>query len=260
MNAADLERYAGLASAAADLARAETLPRFRSVAVQAKADGTVVTEADRDAEHAIRAFLRAETPGFGILGEEFGEEAGERGRPVWVIDPVDGTFGFARGVPLFTTILALVDEGETVVGLIDMPRANERYVGWRGGGAWRDGTRVHASTETDLARAMVAHADDHAFRKVGQEAVLAHLRASCSLLRGYTDAFGHALVLGGGVDVMVDPSLAPWDVAATRLLVPEAGGACFEVQHSSGRSGCVIGSPALVEELASHFVLEGGRA
>jgi len=260
VNAADLERYANVASRAADLARAETLPRFRAVAVEPKPDGTVVTEADRAAEHAIRAFLRAETPGFGILGEELGEEAGERGRPMWVIDPIDGTFAYARGVPLFTTLLALVEEGETVVGLIDVPRANERYVGWLGGGAWRDGTRVHASAERDLARAMVAHADAPSFRRVGQEGLLAHLRATCSLLRGYTDAFGHALVLGGGVDVMVHPNLAVWDIAATRLLVPEAGGACFEFQHASGRQGALLGSPALVEELATHLVLDGGHA
>lgn len=256
----ELEAAARIAAQAADRARAEVLPRFRQVAVETKADGTVVTEADLASERAIRDLLREATPDFGILGEELGEVAAERGRPVWVIDPIDGTINYSRGIPLFATILALVDEGETVVGLIDLPCMDERYVGWKGGGCHRNGSPVRVSDERDLARALVAHADPYLFKRVGQEAVFAHLQATCSSLRGYTDAFGHALVLGGGVDVMVDPSLAVWDLAATRLLVPEAGGKYLEFAHASGRLGCAFGSPALVEELAEFLVLDGGAA
>ena len=165
MDAAQLEQAARCAEAAADAARAETLPRFRSVAVETKSDGTPVTEADLAAERAIRGVLRSAFPDFGILGEEFGEEGiGER--PFWVVDPIDGTIAFSRGIPLFSTLIALVEDGEPVLGLIDCPTLDERYVGWRRGGCRRNGVPTHVSAETDLARGIVSHGDPSYFEKM----------------------------------------------------------------------------------------------
>ena len=109
-----------------------------------KGVGNPVTEADRAAERAIRAVLREATPDIGILGEEYGEEGAPEGRR-WLVDPIDGTIAFSRGVPLFGTLLALLEEGEPVLGLIDLPALDERTLGFRGGGVRRNGEPVRVS-------------------------------------------------------------------------------------------------------------------
>ena len=247
MSSIDLAAAARAAEAAADLARAEILPRFRAVAVETKSDGSPVTEADRAAERAIRARLRAAFPDFGVLGEEFGEEGGDG--PRWIIDPIDGTIAFSRGIPLFATLIALVDDGEPVLGLIDCPALDERYVGWRGGGCRRNGVPTRVSQETDLRRAIVSHGDPFCFDLFGARAAFERMAREIPMLRGYTDAFGHAQVLAGGVDAMVDVALNLWDAAATQILVEEAGGRCVTLPGPEGKLGLVFGSPALVEQL-----------
>jgi histidinol-phosphatase len=246
--ASTLERAAAAAAAAADRARAEILPRFRSVSVETKADGSPVTEADRSAERAIRAVLAEAFPDFAILGEEFGGEA-DAARPHWLVDPIDGTIAFSRGIPLFATLIALVDEGEPVLGLIDLPTLDERTVGWKGGGCRRNGRPVRVSQASDPRRALLAHGDLFCFQRWGRQAAFERMARTFPFLRGYTDAFGHAQVVGGGVDAMVDLDLNPWDAAATQLLVPEAGGRCETLRHESGKLGLVFGAPALVERL-----------
>jgi myo-inositol-1(or 4)-monophosphatase len=243
-----LEQAARSAEAAADAARAETLPRFRSVAVETKSDGTPVTEADRAAERVIRAMLREAFPDFGFLGEEFGEE-GIDDRPFWVVDPIDGTIAFSRGIPLFSTLIALVEDGEPVLGLIDCPTLDERYVGWRGGGCRRNGVPTGVSRETDLARSIVSHGDPVWFDRFGKREGFERMARSIPMLRGYTDAFGHAQVLSGGVGAMVDLDLYPWDAAAAQILVPEAGGRCVTLPGPGRKVGLVLGNPALVEQL-----------
>jgi histidinol-phosphatase len=244
----DLQAAAHAAQAAADLARTETLSRFRNVAVETKSDGSPVTEADRAAEQAIRKSLKAATPDFSILGEEFGEE-GSADRPRWLIDPIDGTIAYSRGIPLFTTLIALVDEGTPVVGLIDCPALDERFVGWTGGGCHRNGHQTRASQESDLGRAIISHGDPYCFDLFDQRPAYERMTREIPMLRGYTDAFGHAQVLSGGVDAMLDLCLNPWDAAATQVLVPEAGGRCETLPTHDGKLGLVIGSPALVEQL-----------
>jgi len=248
MRSLDLEAAALAAGRAADLARREILARFRAVSVEQKADGSPVTEADRAAERAIRGHLRAAFPDFAIEGEEYGEE-GSREGPRWVVDPIDGTVGFARGIPLMTTLIALVDGDEPLVGLIDVPALDERYLGWRGGGCRRNGVPTRVSQETDLRRAIVSHGDPFTFDLYGERPAFERMAREIPLLRGYTDAFGHSQVLAGGVGAMIDLCLNPWDMAATRLLVPEAGGRCERLAPRAGKGGLVLGAPALVEQL-----------
>ncbi len=243
-----LERAARVAEAAARRARAETLPRFRSVDVETKSDGSPVTEADRAAERAIRSELRAAFPEFGVTGEEYGDE-GPEDAPRWIIDPIDGTVAFSRGIPLFTTLIALLDEDEPVVGVIDCPTLDECYVGFEGGGCRRNGTPVRVSQAADLSQALISHGDPIAFARFGEMPAFERMARELPWLRGYTDAFGHAQVLSGGVDAMVDLELSPWDCAATRILVPEAGGRCELLEERRGKRGLVIGAPALVEHL-----------
>ncbi len=250
MNSIDLEKVAAVACAAADLARAEVMPRFRSVAVEKKGDGTPVTEADFAAERVIRKQLQEGFPEFSILGEEYGAEGRSDG-PEWIVDPIDGTLGFSRGIPLFSTLIALAVDGEPVMGLIDLPALGERYVGWKGGGCRRNGVPTRVSEETDLRTAIISHGDPFCFTERGELPALERMVREIPYLRGYTDAFGYAQVLGGGVGAMVDLGLRIWDVAPTQILVPEAGGRCVTLSEHEGKIGLVVGSPSLVDQLTA---------
>jgi histidinol phosphatase-like enzyme (inositol monophosphatase family) len=248
----DLEAAAKAAALAADAARRETLPRFRRVATEIKADGSPVTEADRAAERAMREVLRGFDPDLGILGEEYGQEgSAERG---WLLDPIDGTIAYSRGIPLFTTLIALLEDGEPVLGLIDAPALDERYLGWRGAGVKRNGEFVRVSQESDPKKAIISHGDPFAFDRFGARDAFDRMSAELPLLRGYTDAFGHSQVLHGGVAAMVDPLLNPWDAAPAQILVPEAGGRCITIDRRAEKRGLglIIGSPALVEILSDY--------
>ncbi|MGI9592219.1 MAG: inositol monophosphatase family protein [Myxococcota bacterium] len=252
MPALDFEAVARAAQSAADAARRETIPRFRRIGFETSLGGLLGGGADCGAERAIRRQLRESFPDFGIVGEEFGEE-GADDRPRWVVDPIDGTIAFSRGIPLYTTLIALLEEGEPVFGLIDCPLLDERYLGWRGGGCQRNGEPTHVSAEEDLARAIVSHGDPFCFDLYGAPEAFERLARECKLLRGYTDAFGHAQVLGGGVAAMVDLNLNLWDAAPSLVLVPEAGGRIVQLPEKDGKIGLVFGGTAIVEKLLGFF-------
>ena len=267
-DALDLDALLVVAQKAADAARECTLAVFRhdDLGVETKADGSPVTVADRAAERAVRDVFGAETPDFVVEGEEYGGGEISADGPRWVVDPIDGTIAFTRGLPTFGTIIALLDSaGDPCVGLIDLPAIGERVLGRRGGGVVDErGRRVRVSSREELDAAMIAHGDAYAFERFGRRDVLVELARTHDLLRGYTDAFGHVQVIRGAVDAMIDLDLATWDVAATRLLIPEAGGK-LEVfgrlgghgDVSDGRDcGVVFGAPAVVSELsARHFAV-----
>ena len=172
MDSGELKRAAAVAERACERARKEILSRFRCVDVEFKQDGSPVTEADRAAERAIRETLRDAYPDYGLLGEEYGaEDAASPDAPRWIIDPIDGTISFSRGIPLFGTLIALMVEAEPVVGVIDLPVLGERYVGWKGGGCRRNGERVRASQVTALRRCLVSPGDPICFEFAGRREV-----------------------------------------------------------------------------------------
>jgi histidinol-phosphatase len=255
MTAIDLAEAARVAEAAADAARSEILPRFRDVAVEIKGDGTPVTEADRAAERAIRSVLAEATPEISVLGEEYGGEAAPEGLS-WLVDPVDGTLSFSRGIPLFGTLIALLEDGEPVVGLIDLHALGERTIGWRGGGVRCNGRSVRASERTEIREAVIATGDAYCFDLFGEKPAREAMARDLRCLRGYADCFGHAQVVRGSVDAMVDLALNPWDAAPAQLLVTEAGGRCELLDRGAGHSyrlGLVMGSPALVDQLLQYL-------
>jgi len=265
----ELELALEVAHRAADRARAEILPRYRHVAIETKQDGSPVTEADRAAEQAIRSVLREAFPEDAILGEELGEDPGQSGRGAarsgppgserrWVIDPIDGTIAFARGIPLFTTLIALLIDDEPVLGLIDLPAVDDRIGGVRGGGVWRGAERLAVSNVDALERALVCHGDLFCFDRSGARPAYERMAAVVPMLRGYTDAFGHLLVLSGAADAMVDCDLNPWDAAVTRVLAREAGGVCWMREHPDrGKVDLVFGNEPLVHQLGSLFLTPG---
>jgi histidinol-phosphatase len=256
LDAGALTRARDLAVAAARAPRGLILDAFRSpdLAVEIKADGTPVTRADRAAEAVIREQLRRseEFGAFEIVGEEGGAEGGPA-RYRWLIDPVDGTRGFARGLPTFGTIVALEerDSGRPLVGVIHLPVADETLAGALGLGAERAGRRLRASEASDLHGAVLSVPDAVEFRSARMEQAYAAVHAACDRVRGYTDCWAHARVIAGEVDAMLEPGLSPWDVRATQLLVTEAGGAWrARPSRAAGKVDIVFGSAALVGTLA----------
>lgn len=253
IDAASLRAALAVAARACDAARAEILPRFRRSAVETKQDGSPVTEADRAAERAIRRVIGEAFPDDAILGEELGATS-RPARRRWVVDPIDGTIAFARGIPLFTTIVALEVDGEAVLGMIDLPAVGDRIGGHLGGGVLRGGERIGVSKTARLADALVCHGDLYCFDAAGLRGAHERMARAIPKLRGYTDAFGHLLVLSGAADAMVDCDLNPWDAAATRVLAREAGGTCWLREREAGRKvDLVFGNPSILAELAPLF-------
>jgi histidinol-phosphatase len=198
----------------ADDADALSLPRFRAVDlhVETKPDLTPVTDADRAVERALRERIARDRPGDGVLGEEEGDDGGDIR---WILDPIDGTKNFSRGIPVWATLIALERDGEIVCGVASAPALGHRWWAARGEGAYRDGEPLHVSKIARLEEATVScsYARD-----------LARLEDTARHARGFGDFWQHMLVAEGAVDVAVDAALARWDVAALEPIVTEAGG------------------------------------
>lgn len=201
-----------------------TLAHFQTgIAAEAKPDATPVTMADREAELLARDLIEARFPQDGIVGEEFGEtRTGERRR--WIIDPIDGTRSFVRGVPLYGVLLALEDEGESVLGVLHFPALAETVYAARGVGCWWNGRRARVSDVARLEDAVILTTDVERLDARGQRAAWDELRSRANITRTWGDCYGHALVATGRAEAMLDPLLAPWDAAALHPVVQEAGG------------------------------------
>jgi histidinol-phosphatase len=198
----------------ADLADSLSLPRFRAedLHVETKPDLTPVTDADRTVERALRERIAAERPGESVVGEEEGED---HGAVRWILDPIDGTRNFSRGIPVWATLIALERDGELLCGVASAPALGQRWWAARGEGAWRDGRRLHVSGVGRLANASVScsHGSD-----------LARLEPFVWHARGLGDFWQSMLVAEGSLEVAVDARLALWDFAPFVPLVEEAGG------------------------------------
>jgi histidinol phosphatase-like enzyme (inositol monophosphatase family) len=218
------ERELRVAREAVAAAGAITLEHFgRGVAVERKADQSPVTIADRRSEECIRAALEAAFPADGLLGEEFGERSGSSGRR-WIVDPIDGTQSFIRGVPLYGILVGLEEEGRAVVGVMGFPALDLTYWAAHGGGAFRNGERIRVSTVASLADATVVSSDVKPQVFGDRYPRFERLLRTAACYRGWGDCYGYALVAGGQADVMVDAILSPWDAAAVLPIVEEAGG------------------------------------
>jgi len=210
---ADLE----FALSLADDADALTLARFRAadLRVETKADLTPVTDADRAVERALRERVAAERPGEGVFGEEEGDAGAASSRARWIVDPIDGTRNFSRGIPVWATLLALERDGELVLGVVSAPALGRRWWAARGEGAYCNGTAIRVSGVTQLADAAVSAA---------LSADLAALEDIAWHARGLGDFWQHVLVAEGSLDAAIDYPLQLWDYAALVPIVEEAGG------------------------------------
>ena len=214
------------------LAEAEILPRFRKVAVDTKADGTVVTEADRQAERVMRQAIAQRHPEDAVLGEEWGESGPADARRRWILDPIDGTIWFTLGVPVFGTLVGLLMDGQPVLGVIGCPGLGEVFYAETGGGCWktvRGGApeRVRVAAPAPLAQARISACGPHGsdIQPTPESALnMTALIRGSGAFRFIGDCLQHALVCEGRVHAAVDTLMKPWDIAALVPCVREAGG------------------------------------
>ncbi|EFK54542.1 histidinol-phosphatase [Corynebacterium genitalium ATCC 33030] len=219
-----------LALELAELADGITLDRFESadLKVDSKPDMTPVSDADIAVEAALRAKLESARPSDAVLGEEFGGDVQFEGRQ-WVIDPIDGTKNFVRGVPVWATLIALLEDGKPVVGVVSAPALARRWYASQGSGAWRtfaDGSvkRLGVSGVEGLEDASISISSLSGWRDRDLRDQLISLTDDVWRLRGYGDFFSYCLVAEGAVDIAAEPEVSLWDLAALSVLVTEAGG------------------------------------
>lgn len=190
--------------------------------VTMKDDLTPVTQADREAEAVIVESLSAAFPDIGFLGEELGRRGPQERR--WIVDPIDGTRNFVRRIPVWATLVALEEAGEVTVGVIHNPVTGELYAARRGGGAWLNGERIHVSTVADLGAAHLLHAGLRLLRESGWWESFVRLVDATERQRGFGDYLGYGLVAEGKAEIYAEADLKPWDLAAPKILIEEAGG------------------------------------
>jgi histidinol-phosphatase len=231
-----------LALTLADAADALALPAFdRGADAVAKADGTPVTATDREIERALRERITAERPEDAILGEELGA-VGE-GERRWVLDPLDGTEWFARGIPVWGTLIALEDASGPLVAVVSAPALRRRWWAARGEGAFRDGQRISVSDVATVEQALVAHANLYLGFDIDADALLRAARLS----GGYESFLGLMLCAEGAVDAAFAPRGFLWDLLPAQLIVEEAGGVFtdFDGRRTAAGRGAVAANPAL---------------
>ena len=223
----DLAELLQVALHASDAADAISLSGFtsRSFGVTRKADNSEVTDIDRATEQAIVASLSSARPDYGIYGEEFGTSGPANAEATWVIDPIDGTTNFVRGVPVWATLIALVRNGVPKLGVVSAPAMRFRWWATTGGGAFFNGTRIYASSTATVSEAHVSTTPNAGWHAVGGIPKLVQLQTDALRARGFGDFWQHMLVAQGAIDVAVDViGLQPYDNAAIYPIVQEAGG------------------------------------
>jgi len=192
--------------------------------VEKKSDNTPVTLADREGEALIRGTIGKAFPSDGFLGEEFGNQPGTSGFR-WVIDPIDGTKSFVRHIPLWATLIGLEYRGEQIVGVAHIPVFGMTYRALRGDGAFMNERKICVSAIATLADAMICYSSINWFTRAGRERAFIELANRTARQRGFGDFYGFVLVAEGAAELMVEHGVSPWDIAALKAIVEEAGGA-----------------------------------
>ena len=246
----DLGELLKTAQAAATAADVVSLAGFtnRQFTVSRKADNSEVTEIDRNTETAITSVLRDATPGFGIFGEEHGISGPTDAEYLWVIDPIDGTTNFVRGVPVWGSLIALVHNEVPVLSVVSAPALGMRWWASIGSGAYFNGTRIYVSTVKDLSEAHVSTTPNAGWDRIGGIPALQHIQVEALRSRGFGDFWQHMLVAQGAIDIAIDAiGLAPYDNAAIYPIVQEAGGTITDRNGKSDwRANSMISSNGLL--------------
>ncbi|MDQ4011226.1 MAG: histidinol-phosphatase [Actinomycetota bacterium] len=247
-----------LALSLADTADAITMDRVGAADLQVdrKPDRTPVTDADLAVEEAVRAVLLHQRPQDAVLGEEGGGPADQRAGRVWLLDPIDGTKNFLRGVPVWATLIALVEDGKPVVGVISAPALRRRW--WAAAGAGAHSRDVHGITRTitvsgvgDLADAYVSTTHLGSWVEHHSRKSYLTLVDACWENRAFGDFWQHCLVAEGAIDLAAEPIVNPWDVAAAQVLVEQAGGRFTDLEgFARYDGGTALSSNGLLHDAA----------
>lgn len=234
----------------ADLADPISLSYFQSdgLAVATKADGSFVSHADREVEGAMRKYLNSARPQDAVLGEEYGASDVVSTRR-WIIDPIDGTTRFVRGIPLFATLIALEQDGELVLGVVSAPAFRRRWWAARGSGAFADGRPIRVSSISRLEKAHVSLGNPGNWVECGMYERLGPLARHAGSTTGYGDFWPHLLVAEGAADAALEPSAALWDLAPLKVIVEEAGGRFTDFAGvSTAEGGTALASNGLTHD------------
>jgi histidinol-phosphatase len=233
----------------ADLADAITTERFQAddLAVETKPDLSPVTEADRAVEQVLRKRIGEERPGHSVVGEEFG--ADRPGSARWILDPIDGTKNYVRGLPVWATLIALERDGRVEVGVVSAPALQRRWWAARGQGSFVDGRRIHVSRVADLGDAVLSYASLTSWEQHGMGEEFLTLARACWRTRGFGDFWSHMLVAEGAADLAVEPEVEVWDLAAPQVIVEEAGGRFTNLDGiPTPAGGSVVSSNGLLHD------------
>ncbi len=210
-----------------------TLGYFQTgVRASRKADNTPVTIADREAEQKIRRLIQEQWPDHGIHGEEYGRSPTTSGY-TWRIDPIDGTKSFISGVPLYSTLLALMDGDKALLGVIHLPALSETVYAVRGEGCFWNGRRARVSSIDQLENAVVLCSEMERQEEYGRQQAWQRIVNATYVQRTWGDGYGYALVATGRAEIMVDPALSPWDAGPLQVIIEEAGGIFTDWQGNS---------------------------
>ncbi len=240
MSPTSLDVLLDLALSAAREAGEVTLQYFqKNPAVETKADLSPVTIADRETERLLRQRIEQRYPHHGILGEEFGAVRGSASY-CWMLDPIDGTQAFIRGVPLYGVMIGLALEGEPILGVVHFPALSETVWARQGGGAWWNGQLTRVSSVARLTDATLLATDTKGIAAAGLDAPYQRLRGATKFERTWGDCYGHMLVATGRAEMMLDHILSPWDACGLLPILEEAGGRFTDWRGSRtihGKSG-----------------------
>ena len=207
------------------LAGRKTLAYYQTgIQADYKADNSPVTLADRQSEELIRARIEKRFPGHAIVGEEFGLKESEGASHRWIVDPIDGTKSFLRGIPLYAVLIGLEVEGRPVAGAAYFPALDEMLAGADGEGAWWNGRRARVSDVKDLSGAWITTTNPASFEKYGKGPAWERMCKVGYVHGGWSDAYGYLLVATGRAEVMIDPAMEVWDCGPFPAILHEAGG------------------------------------
>ncbi|HIW61164.1 MAG TPA: histidinol-phosphatase [Candidatus Stackebrandtia excrementipullorum] len=246
----------GLAHLLADSADTISTDRFRAqdLKVETKPDMTPVSDADTAVEKAIRSTLARARPRDGVLGEEFGDESGSDGGRRWVVDPIDGTKNFVRGVPVWATLIALLENDEPVVGIVSAPLLGRRWWAAKGTGAYAGrhrnrADRIHVSGVRRVPNASISYSSIPGWFDHDRGEQMLGLLNQAWRSRAYGDFYSYMLVAEGAVDGAAEPEVALWDLAPLSLIVAEAGGTFTSLSGEPGpHGGSAVASNGLIHD------------
>jgi histidinol-phosphatase len=227
-----MDRRLEVAIAAAKAGGEVALRHFRTdLTVERKADHSPVTIADRECERRIVEILHAAFPEHSILGEELGEQSGDARK--WIVDPIDGTKSFIRGIPFFASLIALEEDGEVTTGVVYAPATGDLLYAQRGYGAFDSAGSLHVSSRKTLASSMLVFGGASVLRQTGHWPAYERLVDASARQRAYGDYFGYTFVARGQAEAMIDVDLKPWDLAALKIIIEEAGGRFTDFEGKS---------------------------